>query len=306
MRAIDLFAGMGGFSTGARRAGLDVVWAANHWPAAVEFHARNHPDTHHVCQDLQQADWQQVPAHDVMLASPCCQGHSRARGKAKNNKAHDASRSTAWAVISAAEYHEQPLVIVENVEDFTYWKLYPAWLQAMNALGYAVSPHLVDTADLGVPQNRVRLFLVCTKSKAPLVLDLPKFDHLGADTFVDFDAGNWSLVEKPKRSPATLERVRNGRAQFGARFVAPYYGRGSGKTGRDLARPIGTITTRDRWALIDGDRMRMLTKYENAAAMGFGPETILPEQHKLAVHMLGNAVPPPAAEQIIRAAVKAA
>jgi len=34
MRAIDLFAGAGGFSTGAAMAGARVVWAANHWPTA--------------------------------------------------------------------------------------------------------------------------------------------------------------------------------------------------------------------------------------------------------------------------------
>lgn len=34
---IDLFAGAGGFSEGARDAGCRVVWAANHWPAAVEM-----------------------------------------------------------------------------------------------------------------------------------------------------------------------------------------------------------------------------------------------------------------------------
>ena len=34
MNAIDLFAGAGGFSTGAATAGCNVVWAANHWPAA--------------------------------------------------------------------------------------------------------------------------------------------------------------------------------------------------------------------------------------------------------------------------------
>ena len=37
MKAADLFAGAGGFSTGARLAGVPVVWAANHWPAALRF-----------------------------------------------------------------------------------------------------------------------------------------------------------------------------------------------------------------------------------------------------------------------------
>ncbi len=38
MRAVDLFAGAGGFSTGAAMAGCDVVWAANHWREAVDIH----------------------------------------------------------------------------------------------------------------------------------------------------------------------------------------------------------------------------------------------------------------------------
>ena len=48
--AIDLFAGLGGWSTGARAAGVQVLWAANHWPVAIEWHGANHPDTQHVRQ----------------------------------------------------------------------------------------------------------------------------------------------------------------------------------------------------------------------------------------------------------------
>ena len=62
-------------------AGLDVVWAANHWPDAVRWHEANHPDTQHACQDLPQANWAHVLPHDLLLASPCCQGHAYARGK---------------------------------------------------------------------------------------------------------------------------------------------------------------------------------------------------------------------------------
>lgn len=304
MKAIDLFAGAGGFSIGAEMAGCSVVWAANHWPVAVEYHARNLPDAQHACQDLHQANWSQVPGHDILLASPCCQGHSKARGKNANNPQHDASRSTAWAVVSAAEYHRPPIVLVENVPEFTCWSLYPAWRLAMQALGYQVAPHIVDCADLGVPQNRVRLFLVCTRSAAPLMLQLPQLAPVPAASFIDFNAVNWSPIVTPRRAEATLRRVAAGRAAHGERFVFSYYG--NTHTGRSLHRPIGTITTRDRWAVVDGDRMRMLTKTECAAAMTFPASYELPADHRTAVHLLGNAVPPMAAKAVFEAVRAAA
>lgn len=100
MEAIDLFAGAG-FTEGAKGAGVKVVWAANHWPLAVQYHSTNHPEVVHVCQDLHQADWRQVPRHDGCLASPACQGQSKARGKERPH--HDALRSTAWAVVSCLD-----------------------------------------------------------------------------------------------------------------------------------------------------------------------------------------------------------
>src|SRR5690606_7947926 len=145
--------------------------------------AVNHPHTQHVCQDLHQADWSMVPRHDVLLASPCCQGHSKARGKSAGNPQHDASRSTAWTVISALEFHQPVAAIVENVPEFLGWALYPAWKTAMQALGYQLAPHIIDCADLGVPQNRIRLFIVCTRSRAPLRLQLPQCDHVPATSF---------------------------------------------------------------------------------------------------------------------------
>lgn len=301
MKAIDLFAGAGGFSTAARLAGVQVVWAANHWQSAVEIHAANHPEALHVCQDLHQANWATVPAHDLLLASPCCQGHSRARGKENGNPQHDASRSTAWAVVSALEHHRARAALVENVPEFMEWTLYPAWCAALAALGYSVAPHIVDAADHAVPQNRERLFLVIARGRHPLQLALPKRAHVFASSFVDFDAGRWSAIERPGRAEATLRRVRAGRAAFGERFLMPYYGTGSGLTGRSLHRPIGTITTRDRWAVVDGDRMRMISKHEARAAMSFPKDYHLPAQHKLAMHMLGNAVAPLAACDVITA-----
>lgn len=304
MKTIDLFAGAGGFTTGAEQAGCTVVWAGNHWQAAVDIHAANHPHTEHACQDLQQADWGAVPAHDLLLASPACQGHSPARGKEKPH--HDALRSTAWAVVSAVEYHRPAAFVVENVPAFADWALHPAWRLAMEACGYALAPMVIDAANHGVPQHRSRLFIVGTRSKHPISLKLAQREHVPASAIVNFDAGTWSPIRTVKRSPATLRRIHQGRRDLGCgRFLIPYYGSGSGLTGRSIHKPIGTITTVDRWGVVRGNRMRMLQADEARAAMGFPADYQLPAQHKAAMHMLGNAVCPPVARDVIASILEA-
>lgn len=305
LRVVDLFAGAGGFSTGAVLAGAEVVWAANHWPLAVQVHAANHPATAHACQDLQQANWLDVPAHDLLLASPACQGHSRARGTDRPH--HDAARSTAWAVVGCAETHRPPAVLVENVPEFREWVLFPAWKAAMQALGYAIAEHVVNAADHGVPQERVRLFLLCTQSKAPLSLPLPRRQHRAVGDIIDWQAPRWTPIHKPGRSKNTLARITRGRAAHGDRFVAPYYGSGSGLTGRSLDRPLGTVTTRDRWAVVDGDRMRMFSVPEYREAMGFPSDYRLPDtSRQAAIFLLGNAVCPPVARDVVAGIAEAA
>lgn len=50
---------------------MNVVWAANHWQAAVDAHAvKPPPDTAHARQDLQPADY----------------GHAHERGKTDTEK----------------------------------------------------------------------------------------------------------------------------------------------------------------------------------------------------------------------------
>lgn len=301
MQAIDLFAGAGGFSEGAKQAGVSVLWAANHWPAAVATHMANHPESIHACQDLEQADWSRVPKHDLLLASPACQGHSKARGKDRPH--HDAARSTAWAVVSAIEAHKPKAAIVENVPEFLQWQLFPAWRESLSLLGYTISPHILDAAKFGIPQHRERVFIVITPSKTPLLLRLEEQAKRPASCFLSFETGRWSMINKANRAQATLDRVAAGRKVHGKRFVISYYG--NSKSGHSIEKPIGTITTHDRHALIDGDRMRMLTVQECKAAMTFPASYKLPRQHAVAMKMLGNAVCPQLASRIIKALVSA-
>ncbi len=307
--AIDLFAGWGGFSLGAEAAGVRVVWAANHWQLAVSAHAANHPHAQHSCQDLNQANFYDVPDHDLLLAAPACQGHSQAAQPSRKadgtvKRHHDALRSTAWAVVSAADAKDPRAIIVENVEDFRRWRLYSAWCAALEALGYTLAEHLVTASRVGVPQRRRRLFVVATKSRAPLHLGTPDGDEPGFGPCIDWNAGRWSPIAG--KTPSVLKRIAKARARgLGDRFLTQHV---TGHPGVPLDEPIRTITTKDQWAVVDGDRMRPLTIRENMRAMGFPESYRIPEgaNRGQIIRGCGNAVCPPAGTWLVRRLLEAA
>lgn len=294
-RAVDLFCGLGGFSEGAEQAGFQVLAAANHWKEAVALHERNHPLTMHLCQDLNQIDPRVIPAHDVLLASPACQGHSRARGAEKEH--HDALRSTAWAVVTVLECKRSDAFIVENVPEFLEWKLFPMWKASLEALGYVLNIMVLNAADFGVPQSRERMFVVGGRGRR-IEIENPRLAHVPARNLIQWGKGNWVPNSAEERLAAGMKpfvelvtrQLENGRARYGEQFLVAYYS--SEQYGRSLERPIGTITTNEHFRVVDGDRSRMLLLDENRAAMGFPTTYQLPKNKAIAQKMLGNAVPP--------------
>ncbi len=301
MRAIDLFAGAGGFTTGATAAGVEVAWAANHWPFAVATHELNHPSTRHECQDLRQADWTRLPAFELLLASPACQGHSQA-SQPKRRTYHDAMRATAWAVVDCADVTEPRALVVENVPDFRRWRLYPEWRSALVRLGYALTELEVRASHHGVPQRRDRLFIVGTKSGAapclPRGMTEPAFGPC-----IDWRDGEWRPVELA--SAGARERIARAQRNHGPRCLVQHV---TGHPGVPLDEPIRTITTKDQWAVVDGARYRPLTVRETARAMGFPEGYRFPDGagRRDRVLALGNAVPPPVARDVVAATVRAA
>lgn len=310
--AVDLFAGGGGFTEAAELAGVRVRWAANHWPLAVDWHARNHPQVEHACQDLHQFDFARAPRHGILIGSPECRGHTRvltAVGKGKRGKApvHDMSRATMWAMLTCAEVHRPRLVVVENVVEVRGWVFWSAWLQAWRDLGYHARELVLDAADFGVPQNRVRLFVVLSRT-SPLAglynaIDRRRVPHVGAESFVDVDGGEgWAPVrDKPAGVQARVAKARRriARGPFLTQHV-------TGHPGRELTRPIGSITTKHQWAIVRptrrGDEVRMLNAREHACAHGFRRSYLIPTETSHAVVLVGNAVPPDLGRAVIEAA----
>jgi DNA (cytosine-5)-methyltransferase 1 len=301
MRAIDLFAGFGGFSLGAEMAGAELVWAANHNELAVSVHAAAHPNAIHVCQDLRQADWTQIPSGvDLVLAGPACQGHSSA-SQPKRRAYHDAMRATAWAVVDCVEVVKPAAVIVENVPAFARWALFDTWRQALRVLGYTVTVRKALASHHGVPQRRTRLFTIGVRNGARVELRKRNEPAFG-------DCIDWSADRPWKpfgRAPAaTRIRLDAAVANHGPRCLSQHT---TGHQGVSLREPIRTITTKDHWLLVDGDRYRPLTLRELARGMGFPDSFALPMNvaRTDVIRGLGNAVPPPLARDVVAAVMSA-
>jgi DNA (cytosine-5)-methyltransferase 1 len=312
---IDLFAGWGGFSLGAERAGAKVLVAANHWPLAVEAHALNHPKTHHLCQDLRQANFHELPDFDLLTASPACQGHSSAarpsRKRGEIASKHDELRATAWAVTDCLEAKRPKAAIIENVLDFKEWSLYPVWKMALERLGYSLAEHVATATDFGVPQRRDRLVIVATRSKSPLKLTLPSRSEPAFASCIDWEDAHVDPRErgwKPVASKPVAVRNRVAKARrlgLGDVFLSQYT---SDHSGVSLDEPIRTLTTKSQWAIVRGDEMRMLRVREIARGMGFPDDYRWPEHasKEACIKGLGNAIVPQVAQWFTERVMEAA
>lgn len=110
-------------------------------------------------------------------------------------------------------------------------------------------------------------------------------------------SGNHHGLVAPAAQPVTWEHL-----------LVPYYGNG---TARTVAEPVGTLSTRDRYALVRSDvdiddvLFRMLEPHEIGRAMSFADEYIVLGSKREKVRQYGNAVTPNCAEVIVCALVEA-
>lgn len=289
----DLFAGAGGSSEGLTQAGCRVLVAANHWDTAVATHAANHPGTTHHLANLSETDFRVFPSTDLLWASPSCVWHARAGGRTRppaeverlRADAGAIDRATAFAVIAAAEVHRYPVVIVENVREFTAWSLFDWWVAGMEALGYRYQAAVLDSHDLGEAQHRIRWYGTFTLGD-PLDLTLPTVTPRYADSILDTDPGR--LMDRRMYVTPQVEQI----TEPGPHLVMY---RRNARPRRADAHPLATVTAGGNHhglatVTAEGPRFRMLTVRERARAQGFPDTYLFTGNQKDTVAMIGNAV----------------
>lgn len=300
----DAFCGAGGASEGYRQAGIELRCGINHWNIAIQTHSINFPGASHLCCGIDKINPGDLPTTDVFHMSPECTHFARARG---NRPKSESSRSLAWQCLPLIEHHRYRWVTLENVVEFEGWEAFWPFVCALESYGYRVRFGRLNSADFGAHTSRERFFLVGRLSGDPV---WPEPTHSGKhNPFVAVVNRGLPLQSvhgrKKPLCETTMKWIERGREMFGeSTWIHGYYGNA---TLTPITKPLPTITTRDRFALVDATSgelaTRMLDNTELAAAQGFPVDYQFCGTKRDITKQIGNSVPPAFCAAIGRAIV---
>lgn len=197
---IDLFAGIGGFRLALESVGGECVGFSEIAPDAISSYCANYGESPSSnLGDITKLDT--LPHHDFMTAGVPCQSWSIA-GK---NLGFDDSRGQLWNdALYLLKASLPKAFIFENVKGLADPRNRNALefiLNQIKASGYHAAYYLLNAYDYGVPQNRIRIYIIGFKDK--LYFDrfsLPK-KNPGKTTLKDVIAGPLS-----KKNPSSTGR----------------------------------------------------------------------------------------------------
>jgi DNA (cytosine-5)-methyltransferase 1 len=313
INAFDMFCGGGGSSLGARLAGATIVGGAEMADYAARAFKANFPDAQLIAGDLREHDPSKLAKRigrvDLLLSSPECTNHTCAKGGSPRS---EESRETALQVIRYATAMRPKWIILENVVHIRPWKRYSELKTGLVELGYNLCELVLDASLFGVAQKRRRLFIVADSKRHFPDMQVRKRNVRSAGTILD-NPDTWSTtpLNKKGRASDTLERAERAMAEVGKKtpFLLVYYGTDGSGGWQSLDVPLRTITTLDRFALVEpaakGHTMRMLQPTELRRAMGFPASYRFPiGTRREKIRLLGNAVCPPVMRGIVKSLIE--
>ncbi|WP_219968435.1 DNA cytosine methyltransferase [Vibrio sp. 11986-1-5] len=206
MTFIDLFAGLGGFHTGFAKNGHECVFACEIEPALRELYEQNYGIVPH--SDITKAVEEEIPPHDVICAGFPCQPFSLA-GKKKGAECPESGRLIDH-VIRIANYHCPKFIVLENVPnvitiaDGSFWK---HLTESFENIGYVLYHKVISPVDIGIPQNRKRIFIVAVRHDLDVGdFEWPEVNNSKSDSLLDILDNN---LEHKKLEQKKVELLEN-------------------------------------------------------------------------------------------------
>lgn len=182
MIGIDLFAGAGGMSLGAKSAGIKIALAVELDKHAAATYKANHNDIRLIVDDIrniQEFDVERREQPIVVFGGPPCQGFSTS-----NQRTRSLDNTNNWLFkefVRAVKLVRPEWVVFENVKGILETEKGKFLEQITNSfvdLGYSITHRVLRASDFGIPQHRSRFFLIGSLNGCPIKLPEPKSQSL--------------------------------------------------------------------------------------------------------------------------------
>ncbi len=177
-RLIDLFSGAGGMSLGFSakfNQPFEPVWANDFNKNCVDTYNKNF-GPHCVCGDIVDIlndPGFVVPKAEIVIGGPPCQGFSLLN----KNRENDPRKELWRPFLDVVGRSEASIFVMENVPHLLGTFEHGEIVGAAKSLGFTVTQDKLLAADYGVPQTRIRAFIIGCKFTDPSVLFPPRKTH---------------------------------------------------------------------------------------------------------------------------------
>jgi len=169
----ELFAGVGGFRIGLARAGWKTVYS-NQWEPstkvqhASEVYVANFGPEGHSNVDI--ATVERIPEKfELLVGGFPCQDYSVAKSAKTATGLQGKKGVLWWEILRLATQHKPRYIFLENVDRLLKsptsqrGRDFAVMLTTLGNAGYTVEWRIVNAADYGFPQRRIRVFIVATR-----------------------------------------------------------------------------------------------------------------------------------------------
>jgi DNA (cytosine-5)-methyltransferase 1 len=296
MRVVSLFSGAGGLDLGLVQAGLQIVWANDNFVEAAETYASNigpHIDTRDICN----INAGEIPDCDAIVGGFPCQGFSVANW---GRQSHDPRNQLYREMVRVIAAKKPRFFVGENVKGLVSMAKGEALgtiIADLEGCGYRVEHAVVNAADYGVPQARMRLLIFGIRQDVNWTGTFPpQPSHAHPDVAPMLGLKPWVSVGE---ALAHLPEPERG-GHIPNHECSKYKLRFNGHLGHrriDPIKPAPTVTSRgdDRGGVVvlhHPNNHRRMTARELAAVQSFPDTFVFAGPKTAAYRQISNAVPP--------------
>lgn len=289
---IDLFAGIGGIRQAFQNEGGRTVFSSEWDKFAQKTYRINFGET--PFGDITKINEKDIPDHDILLAGFPCQPFSQAGLK----KGFSDTRGTLFFDIARILKEKRPKAfLLENVKQLKghdKGRTIEVILNTLNELNYYVpNPHVLNSKNFGLPQNRERIIIVgFNRDYLPVLHE--EFNYPIGNPNIKTTVGTILEQNVPEKYTISdklykghLERKKNHKKRgngFGFSLVnsdSPFTNTISARYYKDGSEAL--VEQKEK-------NPRMLTPRECARLQGFPEEFVIPVSNAQAYKQFGNSV----------------